>query len=98
MFAQHLFAYRVEGGFVRSVSSPLLDAEVTGPALLAAMRPGWQKVEEDYREALAHQKTGDVGLAINSARPERFGRQPPRLPELPVAAWINKPTTQEVAH
>ena len=30
--------------------------------------------------------------------PERFVRRPPRPPALPTAAWINKPTTEEVAH
>jgi putative transposase len=33
-----------------------------------------------------------------AARPERFIGRPPRPPELPTAAWINKPTTEEVAH
>jgi putative transposase len=30
--------------------------------------------------------------------PERFVRQPPAPPELPTAAWINKPETKEAAH
>ena len=30
--------------------------------------------------------------------PERFVRRPPTPPQLPTAVWINKPTTQEVAH
>jgi putative transposase len=30
--------------------------------------------------------------------PERFVRRPPAPPELPTAAWINKPTTKEIAH
>jgi len=30
--------------------------------------------------------------------PERFVRKPPAPPELPTAAWINKPETKEVAH
>ena len=30
--------------------------------------------------------------------PERFVRRPPTPPELPTAAWINKPTTEEVTH
>src|ERR1039458_7586398 len=30
--------------------------------------------------------------------PERFARKPPVPPELPTAAWINKPATKEVAH
>jgi putative transposase len=30
--------------------------------------------------------------------PERFVRKPPAPPELPTAAWINKPETKEAAH
>jgi len=30
--------------------------------------------------------------------PERFVRRPPVPPELPTAAWINKPTTEEAGH
>jgi putative transposase len=36
--------------------------------------------------------------AAYAATPQRFVRQPPRPPELPTAAWINKPKTDEVAH
>jgi len=40
-----------------------------------------------------------VVLAEAYARnPERFVRKPPVPPELPTAAWINKPETKEVAH
>jgi putative transposase len=40
-----------------------------------------------------------VVLADAYARnPERFVRRPPEPPELPTAAWINKPDTKEVAH
>ena len=40
-------------------------------------------------------------LVLNAAyerHPERFVRRPPIPPELPTAAWINKPDTNEVAH
>jgi putative transposase len=37
----------------------------------------------------------EVAYARN---PERFVRKPPVPPELPTAAWINKPDTKEVAH
>ena len=37
----------------------------------------------------------DAAFARN---PERFVRKPPVPPELPTAAWINKPDTKEVAH
>jgi len=33
-----------------------------------------------------------------AATPERFVRQPPKPPALPVAAWINKPNSDEAAH
>ena len=40
--------------------------------------------------------------AAYALTPERFVRRPPRPPELPKAAWINKPDPQpdaeEVAH
>jgi transposase InsO family protein len=36
--------------------------------------------------------------AAYAATPERFVCRSPRPPELPVAVWINKPTTQEIAH
>jgi len=36
--------------------------------------------------------------AAYAARPERFVRRPPRPPALPIAAWINKPASEEPAH
>ena len=36
--------------------------------------------------------------AAYAATPERFVRRAPVPPELPTAAWINKPDTKEVAH
>jgi putative transposase len=33
-----------------------------------------------------------------AATPERFVRRPPTPPDLPIAAWINKPHTEEAAH
>jgi putative transposase len=36
--------------------------------------------------------------AAYQATPERFVRRPPTPPELPTAAWINKPNSEEVAH
>ena len=41
----------------------------------------------------------DVLDAAFAAHPERFVRKPPAPPELPTAAWINKPAdTKEIAH
>jgi len=36
--------------------------------------------------------------AAYARTPERFVSRPPRPPDLPKAAWINKPDTEEVAH
>jgi len=36
--------------------------------------------------------------AAYQRHPERFVRQPPAPPELPTAAWINKPDTKKAAH
>ena len=45
-----------------------------------------------------HAARGHVLDAAFAAHPERFVRKPPVPPELPTAAWINKPNTKEVAH
>jgi len=45
-----------------------------------------------------HAERQRVLTAAYAVTPERFVRRPPRPPALPTAAWINKPTTQEVAH
>jgi putative transposase len=39
-----------------------------------------------------------VLAAAYATTPERFVRGAPKPPTLPTAAWINKPTTEEVAH
>jgi putative transposase len=45
-----------------------------------------------------HAERQRVLAAAYAATPERFVRRPPTPPELPTAAWINKPTTEEAAH
>jgi putative transposase len=51
-----------------------------------------------YGQAPAlHAKRQRVLNAAYAATPERFVRRPPTPPELPTAAWINKPT-EETAH
>ena len=45
-----------------------------------------------------HAERRRVFQAAYLATPERFVRRPPRPPAVPAAAWINKPTTEEVAH
>jgi putative transposase len=45
-----------------------------------------------------HAARARVLEAAYAATPERFVRRAPAPPELPTAAWINKPETKEVAH
>jgi putative transposase len=45
-----------------------------------------------------HAARASVLSAAYARNPERFVRKPPMPPELPTAAWINKPDTKEVAH
>jgi putative transposase len=54
-------------------------------------------VHHGRAEAL-HAHRARVLDAAYAATPERFVRQAPKPPALPVAAWINKPDTNEAAH
>ena len=54
-------------------------------------------VHHGHAKAL-HAERKRVLQAAYTATPERFVRRPPRPPALPTAVWINKPTTEEVAH
>lgn len=45
-----------------------------------------------------HAARARVLEAAYARHPERFVRKQPAPPELPTAAWINKPNTKEVAH
>ncbi len=54
-------------------------------------------VHHGHAKAL-HAERQRVLTAAYAATPERFVRGKPTPPTLPTAAWINKPTTQEVAH
>ena len=45
-----------------------------------------------------HAARASVLNAAYLAHPERFVNQPPVPPELPTAAWINKPKTEEAEH
>jgi putative transposase len=45
-----------------------------------------------------HAERARVLTGAYARTPERFVRRPPTPPELPTAAWINKPTPKEVAH
>ena len=50
------------------------------------------------RAEAVHANRARVLDAAYAATPERFVRQPPKPPSLPIAAWINKPDTDETAH
>jgi putative transposase len=50
------------------------------------------------RAEQTHAERTRVLAAAYAATPERFVRGTPRPPTLPTAAWINKPTAEEVAH
>ncbi len=72
LFERHRFAYRFERGAIRKIGSPALDEEIVGPALIAALRPGWEEVERSFREAIQHQRGGadendDALTAANAA-------------------------------
>jgi putative transposase len=45
-----------------------------------------------------HAARATVLSAAYAAHPDRFVNQPPAPPELPTAAWINKPDSQEAEH
>jgi putative transposase len=45
-----------------------------------------------------HAERQRILAAAFAAKPERFVKGMPDPPTLPSAAWINKPTTDEVAH
>ncbi len=50
------------------------------------------------RANAVHAERASVLEAAYAANPERFVRRAPTPPPVPVAAWINKPDTEEVAH
>ena len=54
-------------------------------------------VHHGHAQAL-HADRARVLAAAYAASPERFVRGVPQPPTLPTAAWINKPTAEEVAH
>jgi putative transposase len=54
-------------------------------------------VHHGHAQAL-HAERQQVLAAAYAAKPERFVRGVPQPPTLPTGAWINKPTTEEVAH
>jgi hypothetical protein len=58
LFDRHRFGYRLQDGEIVKIGSPVLDEVVTGPALLASQRPGWEEVERTYKEALHRQRGG----------------------------------------
>jgi len=67
LFERHRFGYRIQGGQVHAVRSPMLEQEVVGPALFAVTGAGWDQAEAAYRRALDHQRAGDVDDALTAA-------------------------------
>lgn len=72
LFDRHRFGYRLEGGEIRKIGSPVLDEVVVGPALLAVQRAGWEEVERSFKEAIQHQRgpqseNDDALTAANAA-------------------------------
>ena len=72
LFERHRFGFRFADGHAHAVASPALEERITGPALLAVQRPGWEQVERSYREALMHQRgseqeNDDALTAANAA-------------------------------
>lgn len=57
-FVRHRFGYRIDAGQVLRIGSPALDEAITGPALFAAAKPGWQEVDRSFRNALHHRRGG----------------------------------------
>jgi len=62
---------------------------------IALMTPA--AVHHGQAQQLYDQRAGVLAEAY-ARNPERFVRKPPAPPELPTAAWINKPQDKEVAH
>lgn len=62
---------------------------------IALMTPA--AVHYGHAQQLYDQRAAVLADAY-ARNPERFVRQPPAPPELPIAAWINKPDTKEVTH
>src|SRR5262249_41377014 len=44
---RHRFGYRFDDGDARRIGSPALDTGITGPALVATQRPGWEQVDKN---------------------------------------------------
>jgi putative transposase len=63
----------------------------SGIGLMAPADVHCGRAEEIYEERAR------VLAAAYGRTPERFVQRPPRPPELPVAAWINKPDRKEIA-
>jgi len=54
-------------------------------------------VHHGHADAVHAARSTVLGAAY-AATPDRFVNQPPRPPALPVAAWINKPASEEADH
>jgi hypothetical protein len=68
-FVRHRFGYRLAKAQIRRIGSPAMDEAIVGPALVVTARPGWEKVDRSYRDALHHRRggAGERGAAITDA-------------------------------
>ena len=56
-------------------------------------------VHYGHGQGTARRPAPSCSMSAHQQHPERFVRKPPVPPELPTAAWINKPAdTKELAH
>jgi hypothetical protein len=66
-FERFRFGYKMQDLEVHKIGSPALEVAIVGPALLAIQRPGWEEVERSFREAIDHQRGGEVDDALTAA-------------------------------
>ena len=69
-FATHRLGYRgvMASGQIERIDSPALTNAVIGPALFAVSRPAWDKVDQEYREALVHLRRLEIDEALMDAQ------------------------------
>lgn len=66
-FQRFRFGYKLQDGKAHKIGSPALEVGIVGPALLAIQRPGWEAVEQSFREAIQHQRGGEIDDALTAA-------------------------------
>ena len=56
------------------------------------MSSGWRVVATDFSEGMVREARAAILSSAYDLHPERFVRNHPEPPRLPVTSWINKPT------